>query len=98
MFRSARLTPEERKEFLGTSKPSLLASLGAVFGAAGTVLLIASKTALVLSFLGAGALAASIVMNLRRDFNVKWRRVNVVIHAVILFALAAATAAVLLRR
>ena len=98
MWGYERLTPEERKEFLGTSRASLLASLGTVLGAAGLVLLPLSPVFIFLSVLGALCLVAALVTNLRKEFTVKWRRVNVVIHAILLFGLVAAAAAVWLRR
>ena len=90
-----RIKKEERREFWGTSLPSLLACSGFFLGITGALLSVLHMAFISFCILGIAMDAIAIRMNLKKDLSIKWRKVNMAFHIIFLIAIIAALITVL---
>jgi uncharacterized membrane protein (UPF0136 family) len=79
----------EKKEFWGFTPPSILAFMGTVLAAAGALIWLRQTWGVVLGVVGLCLIGAAIRLNWMKGLDVRWRKVNFVLH-IVLFILSIA--------
>jgi predicted neutral ceramidase superfamily lipid hydrolase len=90
MSNSNQLDKTERAEFWGTTPASLLAASGFLVSVLSSLYLQNKWLSFYLAILGIGALILSLWINWRKGLDVKWRKVNFCLHALLLLVSALA--------
>jgi hypothetical protein len=88
-------TPEERREFWGTTPASVMACTGFLIGIAGAFLIVTHTAFAGISVIGIVLLALGIKSDLRKGFAVRWRKANFMFHVTFLVLAILCTAAAL---
>ena len=84
MSKSKQRKRTERAEFWGTTPASLLATSGILVSVLSALYVPHTWLAICISLLGLGAIILALWMDWRKGLDVKWRKINFILHALFL--------------
>jgi protein-S-isoprenylcysteine O-methyltransferase Ste14 len=84
MSKSKQRKRTERAEFWGTTPASLLATIGIVVSVLSALYVPHTWLSFCISLLGLGAIILALWIDWRKGLDVKWRKVNFILHALLL--------------
>jgi protein-S-isoprenylcysteine O-methyltransferase Ste14 len=84
MSKSNQRKRTERAEFWGTTPASLLATIGIVVSVLSALYVPHTWLSFCISLLGLGAIILALWIDWRKGLDVKWRKVNFILHAIFL--------------